>query len=88
MTFKEALKKLNIEDYGERILNSNSHGELFYLADYIEFAKLDDVSWFRVCFEAAIKMAEKQWVRPESVFQHIPKIFSVLFGEDNQCTSE
>ena len=29
MTFGEALKKLGIEEYKERIYNSNSHGELF-----------------------------------------------------------
>ena len=33
MNFEEALKKLDIEEYEERIINSNSHGELFHLQD-------------------------------------------------------
>lgn len=35
MTFQEALKILDIEDYRERILNSNSNGKLFHLQQYI-----------------------------------------------------
>jgi hypothetical protein len=75
MTFKQALKKLNIEDYGERIFNSNSHGELFHLADYILLAETapEDISWFREWFIWIVEMAEKYWKRPESVFQHIPR---------------
>lgn len=76
MNFQEALKKLNIEDYGERIFNSSSTGELFFLSDYIFFAKtFDDTSWFREWFVAVVEMAERDWKRPESVFQHIVKIF-------------
>lgn len=75
MSFKEALKKLNIEDYGERIFNSNSHGELFHLMDYILLAQsLSDASWFREWFVAVVAQAEQEWKRPESVFQHITKI--------------
>lgn len=71
MTFAEALKKLNIEDYGERIFNSNSHGELFHVYDYIVIAEsLTDASWFREWFIALVEMA-KTWKRPESVFQHV-----------------
>jgi len=77
MTFKEALKKLNIEDYGERIFNSNSHGELFHCQDYIMLAQLsDDPAWltfFRPWFEEVVRWAEETWRRPESIFQHIPK---------------
>jgi hypothetical protein len=75
MTFNEALKKLNIEDYGERIFNSNSHGELFHLWDYIALAEsLDDASWFRGWFIEVVAWAEKNWQRPESVFQHLSKL--------------
>lgn len=80
MTISEALKKLNIEDYGERIFNSNSHGELFHLTDYILLAEgLEDTSWFRESFIAAVAFAEKHWKRPESVFQHIPKMIEDKF---------
>ena len=71
MTFGEALEKLGIPEYGERIINSNSHGELFHLLDYIQIAQLDDVSWFRVWFLKVVEYAEMHWKRPESVFQHI-----------------
>ena len=42
MNFEEALKKLNIEDYKEAIFNSNSHGELFHLMDYILLHQYDN----------------------------------------------
>ena len=75
MNFNDAIKVLNIEDYGERIFNSNSHGELFHLMDYIEIAEgLEDPSWFRAWFLAVIQAAEETWERPESVFQHIIRI--------------
>ena len=75
MNFKEALKKLDIEEYSERIFNSNSHGELFYLYDYIAIAEsLDDASWFKDWFKGIVKIAEDNWNRPESIFQHILKI--------------
>ena len=72
MTFKEALKKLNIEDYEERILNSTSRGELFHCADYIILAKaIKPGSDFRTWFVEVVEFAERTWQRPESVFQHI-----------------
>ena len=75
MTVGEALKKLNIEDYGERIFNSNSHGELHHLFDYVIIAEsLEDVSWFRDWFIEVVSWAEKNWKRPESVFQHVPRL--------------
>ena len=73
MTFSEALKKLDIEDYGERIVHSNSHGELFHCVDYILLAQMDNVSWFRAWFETVVRWAENNWDRPESIFQHIPR---------------
>ena len=39
MEFKEALKILKIEDYGERIFNSNSRGELSHLYVYGQYAQ-------------------------------------------------
>lgn len=76
MTFQEALNKLNIEDYSDRIINSSSSGELFYLSQYIHIAEglKDDTEWFREWFEHVIALAEKHWKRPESVFQHINRI--------------
>jgi len=72
MNIQDALKKLNIEDYSERIFNSNSHGELGHLLNYIELAEqLEDPTPFREWFVAAVEQAEKTWSRPESVFQHI-----------------
>lgn len=79
MTFEQALKKLNIEEYGERIFNSNSHGELFHLADYIFLAEVldgDQVALFREEFLKIVDWAGKTWKRPESVYQHILTIIS------------
>ena len=75
MNFNEALKVLGIEDYAERIFNSNSHGELFHLHQYIQLANLlkEDTGWFRGWFEETVKWAEENWQRPESIFQHILK---------------
>jgi hypothetical protein len=72
MEFKEALEKLGIEDYADRILKSNSHGELFHLQQYYELAKMGaNKEKFRKKFIKAVEYAEKNWERPESVFQHI-----------------
>ncbi len=76
-SFDKALKKLNIEDYGERIFNSNSHGELLHLSDYIFIANLtEDMTWFRDWFIEVVESAEKHWERPQSIFQHIFKVLS------------
>lgn len=78
MNFKEAIKKLRIEKYEERIFNSNSHGELFHLQQYITLAKsinIEDETWFAKWFECIVKEAEENWERPESIFQHISQIF-------------
>ena len=76
-TFHEALIKLGIEEYEERIFNSNSHGELFHLMDYIIVAnaiKDEDISQFQKVFRANVKHAEDTWERPESIFQHLNKM--------------
>ena len=54
LTFKETLKALNIEDFENRIFNSNSHGELFHLAQYSQIAEIlkdiDGIDQFRNWF--------------------------------------
>ena len=81
MSFDEALKILGIEKYSNRIFNSNSHGELFHLADYIFMAeglqKQTKVTKEQVAaeFDRIVAEAEATWSRPESVFQHMSKIF-------------
>ena len=75
MNLQEALKKLGIGKYVERIFKSNSHGELFHLDQYFHLAKMEgDLSWFAGWFDETVKYAEENWQRPESVFQHISKI--------------
>jgi len=75
-TFKEALQKLGIEEYSERIYNSNSNGELFHLSDYVLLAKyVSDDKQFAEWFKKIVKIAEQEWQRPESIFQHILEIF-------------
>lgn len=75
-SFEEALEILGIEDYGERIFHSNSHGELFYLLDYITLANcIEDATLFREWFEDVVRFAEENWERPESIFQHILFVF-------------
>lgn len=76
MTFKQALKKLNIEDYGERIFNSNSHGELIHLMDYIQMAQniKGHGKEFRTLFEICVEYTKENWSRPESCYQHMPRL--------------
>lgn len=75
MTFNDALVKLGITDFEERIFNSNSHGELFHLRQYVDLAEqLKEPFWFREWFIKVVEFAKKEWSRPESVFQHIQKI--------------
>lgn len=80
MEFKQALEILGIEEYGERIFNSNSHGELFFLKQYFVLADLlKDIKnikeRFSSWFKEVVKFAEENWERPESIFQHIEIIF-------------
>ena len=56
MTFEESLKNLGIEEYADRIFNSNSHGELFHLLDYISLAEyFTDKELFVMCFKEIIR---------------------------------
>lgn len=78
--FYDALKKLNIENYVERILNS-CNGEPYHLADYVLLAEtMDDadISQFREWFIGIVKEAEETWEQPETVFQHIPLILEAI----------
>ena len=80
LTFDDALDYLGIADYKERIWRSNSHGELFHLADYCLIAlsmqehRMDGAT-FRPWFVKVVEWAEQNWKRPESVFQHILAMF-------------
>ncbi len=81
MTFTEACARLGISEYEERILKSNSHGELFHLADYFRWAETvsdDNLEGFKIAFEVCVRSAGKSWRRPESVFQHMPQCFADL----------
>ena len=76
MNFKEALKTLGIEEYGERIFSSNSRGELFHLDHYgIMATIIGETEWFSEWFKEVVEHAEENWNRPESVFQHIHTIY-------------
>lgn len=90
INFKEALQILGIEEYEQKIFNSNSHGELFHLMDYIQIAKwakettkseYKPSDWFKQFFEDVIDFANKNWSRPESVYQHIPKFLEQYLSE-------
>lgn len=77
MEFIKVLEKLGIEKYEQRILDSNSHGELFHIQQYYVLADAlshEYSEWFAEWFDDIVKQAEENWKRPESVFQHIDKI--------------
>ncbi len=81
LTFNEALEILGIPEYKERIINSNSHGELFHIRDYFVLATSIDGSsitkeQFASFFKEVVEWTQKNWERPESIYQHILKIFS------------
>ena len=86
MSFSGALEILGIKDYEKRIFNSNSRGELVHIPQYFTLANTlkEDTpnksillkATFRAWFEEVVEYAEKYWERPESVFQHIDRIFA------------
>jgi len=79
MTFQDACKKLDIEDYADRIWRSNSYGELSHLSYYIQLAESDeDLSWFRPLFLECVSFVHRTWKRPESVYQHMDKMIPDL----------
>ena len=74
MTFGKAVEILGIEEYKKRIWNSSSTGELFFLDNYIQVAQIlgtQDNTHFKAWFKDIVEMAEKEWKRPASVFQHV-----------------
>jgi len=80
--FNEALQVLGIEKYAERIWHSNSHGELFHLEQYVDMANaIGETDWFAEWVDHIVKWAEKEWDRPESVFQHLFRILSMQLKE-------
>ena len=84
MTFREALEKLGIQDFEERIFNSNSRGELFHLTQYGQLAAMleeKDIELFREWFLRLIAFAEAKWNRPESIFQHVLEYFAEAMKE-------
>jgi len=84
-----ALKRLGIEDFSKRIWNSNSHGELGHVYDYIDMAKFPgDLGWFRPAFLACVEFAERTWTRPESVFQHMPEMIQSFLDACAACAKE
>ncbi len=79
MKFTEVCATLGIEEYAERIFNSNSHGELFHLQTYYHMSERiipDKVPEFKEWFDGIVKHAEDTWERPESVFQHMEKLLT------------
>ena len=80
MNLDEALQELGIEKYKQRIVQSNSRGELFYLDQYFTLAEIvkknNDKEWFSKWFEEVVKYADENLERPSSVFQHIHKILA------------
>jgi len=91
MTLKEALEKLGVADYEERIFNSNSRGELMHLRDYFVLADhIDDPAWFRRWFEEVVDTANETMDRPETIFQHIGHIFReyLAFKENSNDTQQ
>jgi hypothetical protein len=87
-TLPEALKILGIEEYGERIFKSNSSGELFHLKQYFILAdSIGNTECFPKWFKSAVEIAEKEWKRPESVFQHIAKMCDEYIHEHQELVT-
>ena len=83
ITFQEALDILGIRKYEERIWNSSSTGELFFIADYVALAEIGaDWVWFPEFFEGMVAYAEENWERPESVFQHVLSFLKDTYNEN------
>lgn len=81
MNLEQSLKHLNIYDYLNDILNSNSKGELFHLNQYIiiaeMYSKYNDNEFkilFREYFINTYKLYSKKWKRPQSFFQYFEEI--------------
>ena len=89
MNLKEALKTLNIYDYKDKIINSNSRGEIVHLLDYIHIAQqIEHPEKFRPWFEKIVEFAKHEWQRPESVYQHIYKILVESWEQDTEANHD
>lgn len=74
---KSAVERLKLSEYWERIFNSSSRGELWFLEKYIRLnaaVKDDDIDEIKGFFDVAIKEIEETWERPESMWQHPEKM--------------
>lgn len=82
MKFRQALEVLDILEYGDRIWNSHSKGDLFHIQSYIDLAiyinsienKQEQkavVAIFKKNFVAFVNYAYNKWKRPQSVYQHV-----------------
>lgn len=82
--FGRALTRLGISDYREAIWNSNSHGELYHLLDYITIASMykGTPEAFREWFEKLVQHAEQHWERPQSIYQHI--LYIILEAKNHE----
>ena len=88
MSFGKALSLLGISDYADKIISSNSRGEMGHLLSYISIARhyeanKEDVSWFRNWFITVVEGAKDHWERPESIYQHILPFLDDYLGEDD-----
>ena len=90
MNFKEALDILKIPEFEDRIINSNSKGELMHVVQYYEMAELVKnlesshdwlADYFSKWFKAIVEAVKKEWKRPESVYQHVEKLFKNHLNE-------
>jgi hypothetical protein len=78
MSLNESLKILDIEDYEDKIFSSSSKGGIMHVLDYPYIASWYAAqgytdNWFREWFVDIVKKCES-WERPESVYQHIPRL--------------
>lgn len=90
-SFEELCKNLGIEDYCEAIFYSNSRGELYHIGWYYDMWQVvkkhpNNKKVFREIFDLAVDHANKTWGRPQSVFQHMDKMFSGSLGLTDQGT--
>jgi len=95
MSFDEALEILDIVEFKNDIFNSNSHGELFHLIDYIALASFfkeyelvnedeegkEVVVMFKEWFAQVVEYAKKNHKRPESIYQHILPLFQTALNK-------
>lgn len=85
MTLEEMFQELDLSEYVDAILNSNSRGELMHVAKYRPFLKIpkEDRKWFKPAF---VRMVEhsKSFERPASVYQHVDRIFGYVDKEDQE----